>query len=243
MHQEHHHWYSSRLGQEMGIRVHGHHGLPILAFPTSMGDEWEYEGQGMIRALAHHLDAGKVKFFCVNSVNNESWLNDHAHPRHKSYMQAMYDAYIVQEVAPFIQNHCSTPGIAITTHGASFGAYHAANTLLKHPDIFRRCLAFSGAYDIRRYMNGDYDDNCYFNNPMDYIPNLTDGYFLQHLHQCDIHLATGCGPWENSGPTYRFSGVLKARGIPHHLDDWGPEGGHDWPYWQRQMDQYIARLF
>jgi len=29
--------------------------------------------------------------------------------------------------------------------------------------------------------------------------------------------------------------VLRNRGIAHHLDDWGPEGGHDWPYWHHQM--------
>jgi esterase/lipase superfamily enzyme len=98
-------------------------------------------------------------------------------------------------------------------------------------------------YDIRRFMDGDYDDNFYFNNPVDYVYNLDDPYYLSHLHQDDIHLATGSGPYEDSGPTYRLAEVLRARGIPHHLDDWGPEGGHDWPYWKRQMDVYIDRLF
>ena len=54
---------------------------------------------------------------------------------------------------------------------------------------------------------------------------------------------TGNGPYEDSGPTYRMSEVLRARGIPHAVDDWGPDGGHDWPYWKKQMDQYIGRLF
>ena len=36
---------------------------------------------------------------------------------------------------------------------------------------------------------------------------------------------------------------LASRGIPHTVDDWGPEGGHDWPYWKRQMDLYIGRMF
>jgi esterase/lipase superfamily enzyme len=227
----------------MRIRVYGHYGQPLLVFPTSGGDEREYEGQGMIGALAHHIDNGRVKVFCVDSVNNESWYNKRAHPRHRSYVQAMYDAYITFEVAPFIQDHCRTPGIGITTHGTSFGAYHAANTVLKHPENFRRCLALSGVYDVRRFADGDFDDNFYFNNPVDYMANLTDGYYLGLLSHCDIHLATGCGPWEDSGPTYRMSEILKRHGIPHHVDDWGPEGGHDWPYWKRQMDLYVGRLF
>jgi len=240
---EHRGWHSPRLGRGMGIRVYGHYGAPILVFPTSGGDEHEYEGQGMIAALAHHIDGGRVKLYCVNSVNNESWYNKQAHPRHRSWVQAMYDAYIADEVVPFIDDDCRTPGIGITTTGASFGAYHAANSLFKHPDRFRRCLALSGVYDVRRFMDGDYDDNCYFNNPVDYVANLSDPWVLHHLARDDIRLVTGCGPWEDSGPTYRMSEVLRSRGITHAVDDWGPEGGHEWPYWKRQMDIYIQRLF
>jgi esterase/lipase superfamily enzyme len=243
MQQEFHRWYSQRVGREMSVRVYGHYGQPLLVFPTSGGNESEYEGQGMIGALAHHIDGGRVKVFCIESVNNESWYNKQAHPRHRSYLQAMYDAYVAFEVAPFIQDHCRTPGIAISTSGSSFGAYHAANTLLKHPDLFKRCFALSGLYDLRRFMDGDYDDNFYFNNPVDYVSNLTDSYYLHHLSQSDIHLATGHGPYEDSRPSYRLSEVLKSRGIPHAVDDWGAEGGHDWPFWKRQMDLYIGRLF
>jgi esterase/lipase superfamily enzyme len=243
MNHEHHHWYSHRLGREMGINVYGHYGAPILVFPTSGGDEHEYAGQGMIAALAHHIDAGRVKFYTVDSVNNESWYNKQAHPRHRSYVQAMYDAYVAFEVAPFVHDHCRTPGIGITTTGSSFGAYHAANTLFKHPDLFRRCLALSGVYDVRRYMDGDYDDNFYFNNPVDYLASLDDAWYLYHLHQNDIRLVTGHGPWEDAGPTYQLSEVLTRKGIPHAVDNWGPEGGHDWPYWTRQMDVYVGRLY
>jgi hypothetical protein len=59
---------------------------------------------------------------------------------------------------------------------------------------------------------------------------------------CSIHLATGCGRWEVPGPTYRMSDVLKSRGIVHHLDDWGPKGGHEWPSWHDQMWNTWARI-
>ena len=243
MHREHHRWYTGRLGREMDILVYGHYGQPIVAFPTSGGDHREYEGQGMIDALGHHIESGRVKVFCVDAMNNQSWYDKGAHPRHRSWLQARYDEYIASEVAPFVENHCGTPGIAITTTGASFGAYHAANTLFKHPDRFRRCLALSGVYDIRRFMDGDYDDNFYFNNPMDYVANLSDPWYYHHLRRADIHLATGHGPWEDSGPTYRFSEVLRRKEIPHSVDDWGPDGGHDWPYWKKMTNEYVWRLF
>jgi esterase/lipase superfamily enzyme len=155
----------------------------------------------------------------------------------------MYDAYIAEEVVPFIHGHCETPGIAITTTGASFGAYHAANSLLKHPHFFRRCIAQSGVYDLRRFMDGDYDDNFYFNNPVDYIAGLSDPWHLDELAKNDIRLVTGTGPWEDRGPSYRLSEVLSARGIRHSVDDWGPEGGHEWPFWKRQMNDYVSRLY
>jgi esterase/lipase superfamily enzyme len=91
-------------------------------------------------------------------------------------------------------------------------------------------------------MDGMYDDNTYFNNPVDYLSNA-DGNMIGQLNQCHIHIATGTGPWEHSGPSYRLSHILASKGIYHHLDDWGPQGGHDWPYWKHQMWEYITQLF
>ena len=126
--------------------------------------------------------------------------------------------------------------------GASLGAYHAANTLFKHPDAVKRCYAMSGVYDMKRFMDGDYDDNFYFNNPVDYLANLSDPWALGHLASCEIHIATGSGPWERSDESYRLSAILWSRGIRHFLDDWGPMGGHDWPYWQHQIREYMWRV-
>jgi esterase/lipase superfamily enzyme len=243
MKREYHRWYSQRLGMELGVVVYGHWGPPLLGFPTSAGDEWELEGQGLIGSLAPLIDAGRVKFFSVNSVNWAGFYNKSAHPFHRSYVQSQFDAYVREEVVPFIWDNCQSPGLAISTMGASFGAYHAANILFKHPDVIRRCFALSGVYDIRGFMSGMYDDNTYFNNPVDYLANLSDPWIFGQLAQCDIHIATGNGPWENSGPSYRLSKILADKGIRHSLDDWGPQGGHDWPFWKHQMWEYITRLF
>jgi esterase/lipase superfamily enzyme len=232
MKREYHRWYSSRLGIDLGIVVYGHWGPPLMGFPTSAGDEWELENQGMIGALADFIDAGRIKFFSVNSANHHGLYNKGAHPFHRSYMQSMFDAYLRQEVVPFIWDNCRS-AIGISTMGASFGAYHAANTLFKHPDVFKRCFAMSGVYD----------ENLYFNNPVDYLPNLNDQWALNELASCDIHIATGTGPWERPAPSYRLSEILHSKGIRHSLDDWGPQGGHDWPFWKNEMREYLSRLF
>jgi esterase/lipase superfamily enzyme len=239
MRREHHHWYSDRIGREFGVVVHGHWGPPMLLFPTSGGDEEEYERQGLIAAIAEFIDAGTVKAFCVNVNHGDSFANRSAHPLHRSWMQRQYDAYIRHEVIPFARAHCQSPDAPVWTMGASLGAYHAANTLFKYPDVVKRCFALSGVYDMKRFMNGAYDDNFYFNNPVDYLANIADSWMLNQLASCDIHIATGSGPFEHSGEAYRLSEILASRRIGHHLDDWGPLGGHDWPYWKHQMREYL----
>ncbi len=119
----------------------------MLAFPTSQGNEWELEGAGLIGALADFVDAGRVKIFCVGSNNSDSFMNKGAHPSHRSWRQRLFDEYIRDEVVPFIYAHCASPGIAITTMGASMGAYHAANTLFRYPHLVKRCYALVG--DVR----------------------------------------------------------------------------------------------
>lgn len=241
MQRDHRRWYSHRLGREMGVVVYGHWGLPVLAFPTSGGAEWELENMGLVPALADFVHAGRVKIFTVGTNSGDSFYNKGAHPFHRSWMQRMFDEYIRWEVIPFIHDHCRglTP---IATFGASLGAYHAANTLFKHPDAVKICWATSGLYDLRQFMDGMSDDNFYFNNPIDYLGGLTDGGLIAQLNTCDIHIITGTGPWERREHSYHLSSILASKGIRHALDDWGPEGGHDWPYWKRQMRSYLARV-
>jgi esterase/lipase superfamily enzyme len=107
MRTEYRHWYSGRIGREFGVVVYGHWGPPLLVFPTSGGDEWEMDRQGMIAALGDFIDSGRVKVFTVNANSSDAFYNKGAHPFHRSYMQAQYDAYIREEVVPFIHTAAS----------------------------------------------------------------------------------------------------------------------------------------
>ena len=53
---------------------------PILVFPSQGGRFHEYEDFGMIEACRGSIDAGKVRFFAVDSVDYQSWVNWGAHP-------------------------------------------------------------------------------------------------------------------------------------------------------------------
>ncbi|MCL4813971.1 MAG: esterase, partial [Vicinamibacteraceae bacterium] len=89
------------------------------------------------------------------------------------------------------------------------------------------------------FMDGMYDDNFYFNNPVDYMANLADPWYYEQYQSCEIRLVTGTGPWEIPENTYRLAEVLRSKHVPHHLDDWGHLGGHDWPYWRHIMREYV----
>ena len=213
----------------------------MLAFPTTGGDEWEYERQDVIATLSGFIDAGRVKVFCVNTNHGDSFGNRHAHPRHRSWMQARYDDYIVNEMVPFVRSHCRTPDAAIWTFGASLGGYHAANSLLKHPDIFTRCYALSGVYDMSRFMDGDYDDNFYFNNPVDYMANLTDpgdAAPARGLRHPPRHRDGTVGEAGGSVPAVADPATRAACAISSTTG--ARRAGHDWPYWRHMIWEYIA---
>lgn len=243
MHREIHGWHSPALHKHMEIAVYGHYGFALLMFPTAAADYLEYERFYVIDALAPMIDAGKVKAFSINSINNESWLNDNIPPPYKAIRHQQFNHYVADEVVPFIRNHCSPETMIITT-GASFGALHAANQVFRRPDLFDGTIAMSGSYDLKSYTNGYYDDNCYFNSPVDYLPNLSDEWHLSRLRsKKHIYILSGQGDWERPERSAQLGRILAAKGIPHSVDLWGYDVPHDWPTWRKMLPHVIGARF
>ncbi len=159
--------------------VYGHAGQPILVFPTSMGRFFEYEDAGMIRALSGKLEAGAIQVFCVDGVDGESWYNKGVHPGARIWRHVQYERYVINEFLPHLKWKNWAPQIAVT--GCSFGGYHALNFSMRHPDLVSACVTMSGSFDIKSFLDGYYDDNVYFNNPPDYLSNMSDEWFLSRL--------------------------------------------------------------
>src|ERR1700709_972674 len=112
-------WVSPSLQKEMPIAMYGHYGFALLLVPTAAADYLEYERFQLIDALAPYINSGKIKVFSINSINNESWLNNNMLGEHKAIRQNQFNNYVFDEVVPFIRNNSSwdTP---IITCGASF---------------------------------------------------------------------------------------------------------------------------
>ena len=56
--------------------AYGHWGRPLLVFPSELGKRWDWEGTGMIAALAPLVGAGRVKVYCVDGADDWSWRAD-----------------------------------------------------------------------------------------------------------------------------------------------------------------------
>lgn len=236
-------WYSPRLDKEMPIVTYGHFGFALLLVPTAAADYLEYERFQLIDAIKPWIEGGKVKVFSINSINNESWLNNEMDPRLKALRHHQFNEYVYQEVIPYIKTHCSadTP---IIISGASFGALHSANLFLKRPDLLNGFIAMSGVYDLTEYTKGYNDDYVYFNSPMHYMPNLADHGILEQIRKSHhLHIVTGSGSYEDPNASRAFAGMLYSKGITYELDVWGEDMTHDWPTWRAMLPHYLETRF
>ena len=87
-------WYSPALQKEMPIAAYGDYGFALLLVPTAAADYLEYERFQLMETLAPFIDSGKVRIFSVNSINNESWLNNEMEGAHKAIRQNQFNNYI-----------------------------------------------------------------------------------------------------------------------------------------------------
>ncbi|HEU4593596.1 MAG TPA: alpha/beta hydrolase-fold protein [Pyrinomonadaceae bacterium] len=234
-------WFSNNLGMEMPIVAYGHAGYPLLMFPTAAADFLEYERFHLIDSIRHHIEAGRVRAYSINSVNRYSLMNDKAPPSLKGELLVRYDRYVTEEVLPLIRHE--TGGQNPLTTGASLGAYLSANAYFKHPDVLRGVIAMSGSYDVRSWFDGYFDDNVYFNNPVQYLPNLNDNHYLPTLQRADaIVILSGQGAYEAPERSRELSSILNSKGIPHTLDIWGHDVDHDWPWWRKMLPYWLDKL-
>jgi esterase/lipase superfamily enzyme len=229
-----------------GVAAYGHWGRPVLAFPAERGDAGEFERRGMIGAVGDLIEAGRAKLYCVDSFDAESWSNPEIPTEERARRHGVYEAWILDEVVPFIRHDCGGAGEMVVC-GCSLGAFHAANFALKRADVFPLAICMSGNYDPAAWNGwGERGESAYFNNPMDYVAHLEGDHLDWLRRQVNILLVCGQGQWEDTtgalDGTRRFAGLLESKGIRCELDVWGHDVPHDWPSWRNQLAHHLPRF-
>ena len=236
MKREWHKWYSLRLERDMELLIFGHAGLPAIVFPSSRGRFYEFEEFGMVYALWEQIERGEVQLFCVDSIDAESWYNRNVGPRWRIARHVQYESYVLEEVVPLARAVGNWGPLAAI--GASFGGFHALNIGLRRPDVFRSVLSMSGAFDMSGFLGGYSDQDTYFHNPVQYLPNLSDAWHYDLYRQNTYVLAAG----EHDicrGRTEHMAHLMRQKAIPVRLDIWGDGSLHDWPVWRKMVRAYL----
>jgi len=227
-------WSASR-GREMEFLWFGKFGRPVILFPTSSGKFYENEDFHLTDSLADKVENGEIQLVLVDAVNTESWYNRSVHPAVRAARHAQYDAYLRHEMVPYIFDRAQRGDLVV--YGASFGAYHAANFAARYPDVVSRAICFSGVYDIHSFLDGYWDETCYFNCPTAYIPNMS-GEWVAKVGRVNWVIATG--EHDTLVQSNRdFSELLWSKGIGNHLEIWGGVFGHDWPFWREHLRRFV----
>ncbi len=238
--------WSDAIGAAGTIIRYGHWGRPVLVFPAEQGRATDFESNGMVGAVAGLIDAGRLKLYCVDSYDAQSWSSHQLPLEERARQHGRYESWILNEVTGWIHADCGG-AIEVATLGCSLGAYHAANFALKRADRFPLALCFSGNYDPASWNGwGERGSDAYFNNPLDYVAHLHGDHLDWLRSRVSLLLVCGQGQWEDTtgslDSTRRFAALLAGKGIRCELDLWGHDVAHDWPSWRAQFAHHMPRF-
>ena len=214
--------------------VYGHAGYPVIVFPTTMGRYYESKDFKLIESARWFLEQGLIQIYAIDSIDADSWYNKGIHPADRVRNHNWYDKFILEEVVNSIRHEKGIGKVCVA--GASFGGFHAANFAFRHPDAVSHMFSMSGAFSVNSFMDGHYDDNVYFNNPVDYMPGNNNPDLWQ------MKIVLGVGEWDIClDANNRMHEILKNRGIEHWYDvrKWEE---HDWPLWRDMFPHYLSLI-
>jgi esterase/lipase superfamily enzyme len=208
--------HSPAIGAAGNVVIHGHHGRPVLVFPSEGGNAWDFEGNGMLGAVSILVEAGRAKVYCVDAFDSGD--------------RSLYESWILDQVVPFIHDDLGGPQDIVAT-GCSMGAFHAANFVLRRADLVPAAICLSGNYEfgVTGEVAGFHGDH------LEWIRSRAS--FL---------LVCGQGMWEDTTgaleSTKHLAWLLGEKGIRHELDLWGHDVPHDWPSWRAQIAHHLPRF-
>jgi len=238
LNEQYHKWYSQHLSRDLEMLVFGSAGIPVVLFPTEKGRYFDAKDFGIISSAEEILEERKIKIYCPDSIDGESWYNYDAEPAKRIANHLAYEGSVIKDVIEFAKHETQHERVVLA--GISFGGYHALNLAFKYPELASGLITMSGFFDVSRFIFGYDGDDSYFNNPFAYMPNLNDDFYLDKIK--DINIVIGIG--EQDGSLYEnlsMSDLLQRKKINHRLDI-RKNCGHDWQYWREMFPEYLSVL-
>lgn len=218
--------------------VFGHSGFPVILFPTLTGRYYEGKDSGLVNSISHLLHEGKIKLYCPDSSNHHSWYNYDIQASQRVSNHLAYEKMILYDVIAFAKHETGYENVGLA--GCGFGGYHALNIALKYPDEVSYLFTLSGTFDIKRFIFGHYDDDCYYNNPMDYLHGLNDIRYLNQIKKMRIVL--GAGEYDETINENEYvSKVLFTKNVNHRFDLRSNGIGH-WAMWCEMFRDYLSQI-
>ena len=238
-------WYSDRVNRNMTVRVYGHYGEAVIAFPCQDKGSDDFYLNGMIDALAPLIESGRMKLFCVDSNDESSVSSGSWDQARAAYHLERYHHYLVEEVLPFVYakqcGHC-LPYLV----GASMGGSHAANHFFRRPDLFKGFIALSASFDIARFFNGYFNEDVYRNSPVHYLSGMDKSHpYIDLYNAKTLCVVVGEGRYEH---LVRYTNlwlqdIANEKGIRIWFNFWDANSVHDWVSWRYQLPYFLQRIF
>jgi esterase/lipase superfamily enzyme len=237
---------SAALGHDMEHRRYtadgSAAGQPLLAFPSMNGRVGDWESFGMVDAIGHLIDAGRVTLYVTDGIDWQTWTAGEKPPADRAMRHSAFDRYLVEDMLPLIRSEADRDTIWAT--GCSMGAFHSTGLLVRHPELVDGLIAMSGVYQPRRFIGEYSDPEVLAASPLDRLPHETDPARLALYRRAKIVLCVGQGAWEEDmvTDTRAMEALLAEKQIPALVDYWGHDVNHDWPWWQKMLPYHLEHL-
>ena len=236
-------WFSERLNRHMNIKIYGHYGVPVIAFPCLGKQSDDFYNNGMIDVLSPFIEGGRMKLFCLDSNDDETVNSSNWDKAKCGYKFEMYHQYLVNEVMPLIydkQGGFCMPYLI----GMSMGGTHASNNFFRRPDLFAGFIALSAEYSIGNYFHY-MDENIYNNSPTHYLANMPKNhYYIDLYNQRKMISVVGEGAYEYLviESNYELRNIAYEKGINIEFHFWDHNSIHDWPSWKYQLPIFLEKI-
>lgn len=201
------------------IITFGNYGFVLMMFPTQ-GDNFNNSEEGkIVDLLADFISEGFFRIVFVPTINNFFWGEERSYSREKSKILYDFNNFLVGEVITYLYKIIGRPTPIITIGCGEQAGFFAANCFFRRPDLFYGMISIDGVFDILKICSSvdESDSNIYFNNPISFLPNLNDDYWLIHMKTGkDINIIASSGNSLAVEQANLLSTILTEKSIEHY---------------------------